>query len=414
MDMDLYLQNQDYVAIYSFWENDTYVYVVKCRTFERKPNLVKKSILRSITSHKSRKIVFDYFSPDYVEQIFNQKQDNLNFVFIEINRKCNLGCIHCYLSQNDKGAHLTYDRFDEIINIIKDKQPIDIRIIGGEPSLVEDLCGMCKRAMGIQPKSHHTLLTNGSMSEESLRGIMETGINIQISVYGMTYRTFETFSHGKKKDFDRVFENLEILSKEYLNKVKLVFINSSVTKNELDHFIKFATEKGFSYSYGNVVSIGRAKINQNLLGNVEEINQERMTCSVKPKYEQKLSNRICDLDRLCICANGDITPCHYFQIHDTNYTMGNIFNSSLDDILWSKKFNDFRSHTVDDVKTCNKCIFRYLCSAGCCGETYAVKGDILEKYTHCCLDKCLSDVEEDTVYRIVKYCPGLFYKDKIL
>lgn len=403
MDRFLYIQDARMVAVYLFRDNDFYVYLQKRDSF-CKENLENSEWFR-LLHRDGVPFSIEEFSPDIVKELAPTNKNQLSFVFVEVNRRCNLGCIHCYVSEKRKGEALSYSQFDIISNKLHDIQPIDVRLIGGEPFLNNDLVAICERCLKIKPKRQHVLLTNCTMDEILLRKIIKTGISLQISVYGMTWETYKNFSNGTVKDYNNLFRNLEILSKEYNDKVKLVYINCDVTKHELSDFINFSKNKHFAYAYGGVMQIGRAKRNKKKLGEgfVEE-NPEL-------PFAQKINNKICDLNRLCICANGDVTPCHYFQIDDRDFIMGNIFNDSINDILTCERYKKFQSYTVDDVAECRKCVLRYLCSAGCCGETFSVGGDVLGKYAHCKMDECYAGLKDGYLYRVRKKRAGSFMLD---
>lgn len=410
MNKNLYLRNDNFVAIYSFQGQDVFVYLLKSSTFNNPKTIINQDKwFQSLNNIEDEELsLFEEFTYEQTKEVFSPQRSTLDFVFVEVNRNCNLGCIHCYVSDVKKSETLSINQFDKIIDKLTCRQPIDIRLIGGEPILNKDLVSICERCKDVVPRKNHVLLTNGTMDIDTLKKIINTGISLQISVYGMTFDTFHSFSNGSRMDFDNLFRNLQILSEEYQDKVKLVFIYSDITKMELDDFINFAQKNKFKYSYGGIMYIGRAQKNRQILGERFE------NISFHTHYGQRISNRICEFNRLCICANGDVTPCHYFQINDRDFVVGNIFNNSIDEILNGERFNKFSNLTVDDVEECQKCILRYLCSAGCCGETYNVTGSVLGKYTHCHVDECLEKIEDNRVYHVMKKSAGSFITEEIL
>ena len=408
MDKDLYLNDGKFVAVYSFRERNVYVYLLKKDAFDNPTTIVnEKKWLQLLHKENNDSVLFEEFTTDYVKDILSKKESTVEYIYVEVNKNCNLKCLHCYVSEKHPDYRLSLAQFDRIINNLQDKAPIDIRLIGGEPGIHSELVAICRRCMNVVAKKRHILLTNCTMDEKLLKAVIATGITLQVSVYGMSFETYHAFSKGSRRDYDNLFRNLELLSKEYRDKVKLVYICTDITKPELNDFIGFAQSNQFNYSYGGVMLMGRAEKNQSILGGRFEKEGAELP------YEQVLNNKICDLNRLCVFANGDVTPCPCIQIDNGDLLMGNVFSDTISDIMESKKYKQFKDYTVDDVNDCRRCVLRYLCSAGCCGETFSVTGNVLGKYTQCCIDKSFEEINDNGVYRVRKVNPGVFKLSKI-
>jgi len=115
---------------------------------------------------------------------------------IEITRRCNFDCIHCYLGgmKRDSGMirrELTTGRWLEIIDDIAAAGCLFLLFTGGEPLLREDFTELYvyARKKGIIV----SVFTNGSLiSEPILRAFAEYPPNcVEVSLYGSTEATYE-------------------------------------------------------------------------------------------------------------------------------------------------------------------------------------------------------------------------------
>ena len=85
-----------------------------------------------------------------------------------------------------------------------------------------------------------------------------------------------------------------------------------------------------------------------------------------------------------IAANGEVYPCH--MLHKDTMKMGDIKTDSLKNILKNKE--SIWSHmTVDNVKGCSSCDYKYMCGGGCRGRSYLYDNVIDNKDPFCMLTK---------------------------
>jgi len=87
-----------------------------------------------------------------------------SFGSVDVTRKCNLRCKHCYFYDNgknsDKGSELTVDEWYNVLKKAKKKRPFfhSCTWVGGEPLIRKDVIEKCK------PLFHHNLIvTNGTI-----------------------------------------------------------------------------------------------------------------------------------------------------------------------------------------------------------------------------------------------------------
>jgi len=89
------------------------------------------------------------------------------------------------------------------------------------------------------------------------------------------------------------------------------------------------------------------------------LNDNRWWNIASMKYDGKYANNACEriFKILVIKASGNVVPCFWDFFEDN--IMGNIYNTSLSNIRFSKKFNEYRSHLAcgkrDQYKICKNC-----------------------------------------------------------
>jgi sulfatase maturation enzyme AslB (radical SAM superfamily) len=139
-------------------------------------------------------------------------------VSIQTTYKCNMQCANCYLGDmlnNDEYADLNIDMFEKAISKLPKR--IDVRFIGAEPTMNDDLFEMIK----IVKKYKHRpqILTNGLKlgQEDYVIKLKESGINfLGLSMNGgLDDEVYKKFDNGK-------YAKLKTRALEYCIKHKIV------------------------------------------------------------------------------------------------------------------------------------------------------------------------------------------------
>jgi len=83
-----------------------------------------------------------------------------------------------------------------------------------------------------------------------------------------------------------------------------------------------------------------------------------------------------------VAANGNAYPCGEF-IGMEDFTGGNIFTETIEDIAASKNFLKVTKRTVDNIPECQTCVFRNMCGSPCPAEMYGADPLMLQKSYYC-------------------------------
>lgn len=102
-------------------------------------------------------------------------------MLVRITEKCNMGCNHCMINANPKGAHMSPDTYKEVLKFIEwTKIPL-ILISGGEPTQHPKIIEMIE--MALNKKFKIILLSNGTFIEDEYlkNKIIDLSISVQIT-----------------------------------------------------------------------------------------------------------------------------------------------------------------------------------------------------------------------------------------
>lgn len=337
-------------------------------------------------------------------------------LYIEVTDKCNLNCIHCYAEIERKGqSFLSVEQFNNIILQVSTGHPCDIRLTGGEPFLNKNITDFIDVIhTKIKPSMKHSIVTNGTFNINQAIFALKMGFELQISIYGMTFDTFNKFTNSSKTVWNLVMSNLKKLSNaENKENILLCFAVNKLTYNEIDEFERFANKMGFRYILNRPASTGRAVKNW---GALQLPLKEHCDFSKKTKASKlRLCYHMCQLHMAVVCVNGDVIPCSFLR--KSKFIYGNIFNSTLENIWKSNGFMYFRALTPFLVDKCNKCEFMYVCTAGCCGEAEGLTNNILSCYPWCQIKPFENDylsVTDFEMFEVDKLAAGTFEFHRII
>ena len=256
-----------------------------------------------------------------------------NRIYIEITNICNLNCDFCPITNRDKKS-ITKEEFEYIIDKIKDYTKHVYLHVKGEPLMHNDLDNILKICNKYNLNVNIT--TNGRLLKDKLDIINNNKIrqiNISLHSYNSLneirtllntidkINTYVSLRLWNDKDNKEV---LELLENHYKKEIKLTNKRFTITdKVFIDKDIKFEWPD----------------INKNIISNYG-------TCKGAKS-------------QIAILVDGTVTPCCLDNNGDI--PLGNIFNSSLEEILNSDRYknmiNGFNSNKlVEDL--CKKCGYR--------------------------------------------------------
>jgi radical SAM protein with 4Fe4S-binding SPASM domain len=307
----------------------------------------------------------------------------LQGVSLEITRKCNLQCIHCYSDSGKKREkELTTKELYDLIDEFAQLGVLNILVTGGEPLLHPDVFDIIAY---IRSKPMSVMLfTNGTMvTEEVVTRVKELGVlSVTVSLDGATAKTHDTFRGGKS--FDAVVEAVNLLKKAEIP----VRVNVSLHKGILgeivlllDLFKKWGITE---YFLGPITYTGRPTESGNVITPeeyktvLEQVKEYEKTVGIPTKkrlpYFPELITCGIGMGNLTVRSNGVIAPCITFP---DDISLGNVRTDSLADI-WndSPLLNKLRCMSALENDTCKTCAHIRVCGGGCIANNYRRTGEL--------------------------------------
>lgn len=280
-------------------------------------------------------------------------------VYIEITNGCNLNCSFCAESKRTKKM-LSIEEFEEIISKIKEYTNLVTFHVKGEPLLHPNL----KEFLDICDENNIlvNITTNGSLLKENISILKEAKalrqLNLSIhSIYDKNIlKNVADVEKFQKEYMDNLFlsvRDIVNVNKIYISyrlwnlaneeeKLKNKYVLNLLGQEYKKHNLEQAILLSNSVSLDNNIYL-----NQDIEFKWPNIDDEDIsnigTC-------QGLKSQI------AILSNGDVVPCCLDQ--EANILLGNIFASSLDEIVSSTKsiniLNSFNENKLIE-SLCKKC-----------------------------------------------------------
>lgn len=283
---------------------------------------------------------------------------------LELTDNCNFNCAFCKTVRRQTKSVLDYDAAIKALDAVKDAQIYGIYLNSvqlngsGEPLLYPRLADMimeCRKRFAMCE-----FVTNGYLlTEDKITEILNTDIDmIEISLTGIKPEVYKNFQGSGipyeqcEKNLERVIQNVKLLAKkrDEMDKhtyIRLRYIRSREqgSYHHLKEYVKFWKGTGVDEIFVTALwDFARKR-----KGNKKKLKVIRCHCMNSP---------------FKVNANGDVFSCA--NNHDVaRYTMGNVYETSLNEILVSEKFvKDKAAKMTCDLncvpKTCLSCECRQL------------------------------------------------------
>lgn len=315
---------------------------------------------------------------------------------IEITKKCNLRCLHCYLSAGDEAEdELTTEEIKDLLRSAKELGARSVSIGGGEPLMRPDYLDIIKYALSLDLLV--ALGTNGTLVDEKIaESLSKLQIKVQISLDGARKETHDRIRGDGS--FDSAVRGIDNLIEKGVGKdIVIAFTPMSLNVSEVPELIDFALGRGIQViQFPPLSPSGRARAR---LDELRLSDDERLWfwdfISEKAKevkgeldllaecFSMDINNHgnpyRCSIgSQLRIAPNGDVYPCQCFHF-GSEYCIGNVKRQHLREIVNGQKLEEIvktsfaRPLMIDQCRECN---WRNFCGAGCMGNAFESSGTI--------------------------------------
>lgn len=325
------------------------------------------------------------------------RENQFRGLALEITKKCNLRCAHCYLSAGDESdSELTLDEIKKLLNDTKDSGGVSVALGGGEPLLRDDCIEIIEYAASLDLLI--SLGTNGTLIDKKTAKILsELPIKIQVSLDGASKETHDRIRG--KGNFDLAVRGIDnLISKNMAKDIVIAFTPMKPNVNEIPDIIDFALDRQIPViQFPPLSSSGRAKKRWSEL----RLSNDKMLCfwEFVSKRSKELKGKM-DLLADCFSINinnpgvphrcsigtqfrvdpdGYVYPCQCFHF-GSEYCLGNIQEKSLKDIVYGQRIKEIKEECFQrplNIDECRKCKLRNFCGSGCMGNAFECSGTIL-------------------------------------
>ena len=305
---------------------------------------------------------------------------------IQITARCDLHCVHCFVSSDSEGLTISLNTFRDVIipNLIKCRVS-RVTLTGGEPLIHPELVDIIR--LCVDNNLQVGVCTNGySLDLDLIEQISTIGnTHFNVSLDGFRPESHDIF-RGKEGAFHKTTENIESLSKYGLLQGLLVTPNKFASVEEYEELCKFAISNGASYVLMNPLSnFGLGVISSEQIGASNEMMLKIQECTKKyhqeiqlvfirfPDKKWPLSSCETVGNIIYIFANGDLAVCPYLvfaaKSPDSKYDPNDfIAGNIIQDEGIEKRIDDFDYSIFKKMgnnSKCNSCDIRELCGKGC-------------------------------------------------
>ncbi len=332
-------------------------------------------------------------------------------LYVNPTDKCNATCPYCYLPDEIKSRKksMSYAELKQIvektIDFFDKKGTKGVIVFHGSEPLMnrENIFRIISEYHG---ELNFGIQTNGLLlTEEDARFIMKNDVNIGISLDSPDEETND-FLRGQGH-YKKV-----IMAFDYFKDYKGLNVVTTITRynqGQLADMVGFLGEKGIKMCLMNPVR-GTQKESLPFRPDPEELADEFIN-AVDAAIEITKSGRrmvigdfanillgiiapgarvlMCDISPcgggrrfFAITADGKSYPCGEF-IGMEEFSGGNIFSDSIEDIIGSDGLEKVRKRIVEKIDECDTCVLMNICGASCPAEIYSTEGSMFRKSYYC-------------------------------
>ena len=314
-----------------------------------------------------------------------RRNPKLAYLFIELTDACNLSCLHCGSSCNEKQRnHIDAELLkDALRKLAEDVDPgkVMVCITGGEPLLHPDFFGIVREitALGFP----WGMTTNATLIDKNVALRLKECAMRTVSVSLDGLEESHDWLRDRKGCFQKTVSGIKNLKEAGL-RVQATTVIHKRNFHELEGIFQLVRELELpSWRVINVEPMGRALQNDFLLldhGEMKElldfIREKRYSkdtpfdvcfgCSHYLSYDYEREVR----DNYFICGaglyvgsilwNGDVFSCLDIE-RRPELIQGNIAKDRFYDV-WKNRFSEFRIDRGELATQCRECSERYFCS----------------------------------------------------
>lgn len=302
---------------------------------------------------------------------FHQKMGGKGIPIVgqmELTFRCNLKCVHCYISEERTKEELTFQEITNILDQIHQEGCLWLSFTGGDPFMRNDfldIYGYAKRKGFII-----TILTNGTLMTPETADYLaeESPFSIDITLNGVTQDTYEKISQVSGS-FKKAMRAIRLILDRKLP-LKIKTIATSLNYHELDKIRQFVEGLGLEFKLNSVLyprlngSLEPCsfRLSTDQIIGIDRIFQDNRECQESDLNEENpippdnLFRCAAGISSFHISPYGELIFCTFMRKPDFDLKKG-----SFKEGFYSL-YPEIRSAKYQTNSKCKDCKIFYLCS----------------------------------------------------
>jgi len=294
---------------------------------------------------------------------------SLNRIYLEIENKCNLECIHCIKNIKDrcsscclfsqktkKDSHLCMDDYYKALNDAKLFNCQEVIIIGGEPLLSKNKFISISEYIRKLEIPNIILYSNGLLLDKYLMNFLKNNrIAWKSNLFSINSTIHDKITQ-KNGSCDaqvaKIKSALEMGIRLIIN-IEIMKVNQDYV-NETIHFLNNLGIKEITYNFVTTKEDGYWP---DLYTDHIVINRDHLNGVSKNDFFNNRDCNSCWSGQLAITIDGKILPCNMAR----NEIITSIKNMTIQKLLVRNIVKKYWEFTKDQVEGCKTCEFRYAC-----------------------------------------------------
>ena len=260
-------------------------------------------------------------------------------VYVEITNNCNLNCSFCPHNKREQ-KFITMDEFKKVLSKLKDHTEYLYFHVLGEPLLHPNINELIEEAS----KDYKiNITTNGYLLKriKDNKNIRQINISLQSYVYNKEYPL--------NKYLDDIYESIEYLKRNTYISLRL-WVENEYTKDIISYLEnKYNLEIDYKNEINNIT------LEKNIF---LSFNKEFIWPSMDNEIISEVGTCYALRDHIGILVDGTVIPCCLDS--DGVIKLGNIYESSIEEIINSKRYQDMLNGFKINKKCeelCQRCNF---------------------------------------------------------
>ena len=217
----------------------------------------------------------------------------LDFLWLELTRKCNLRCAHCYADSEpslDLRGPMTIERWKALMAEARELGCERVQFIGGEVLLVPYLEELIREARTIGFAFIEVFTNATAVTTSTIEYFKKYSVSVASSFYSCNAAVHDQITQRPGSWQKTVAALARLKSADLSIRIGVIALPSN--ELDVDAAVSFVRDLGISdVGIDHVRSVGRAKELRPAVGYLEELCGQ------------------CGRNRLCITAEGEIMPC---------------------------------------------------------------------------------------------------------